>query len=55
MDDSKKVEIIQKIINSKKIVAGRVENVDKTKVWYIQTLLSGYFTEEDIAWIWSED
>lgn len=42
-----KYEIIKKIVNSEKID-------DSNKVWYIQEILGGWLTENEIKWIWEE-
>lgn len=54
MKDSKKMEIIQKIINSNKIIEKNKKDVDKTKLWYIKSVLNGVFEEEEIQWIWED-
>lgn len=54
MENTIKIEIIKKIINSNKIVGYDTDDINKTKVNYIQSFLSGWITEEDMCWIWEE-
>ena len=54
MEDYKKIEIIQNIINSHKIIMPNKKEINKTKLWYIQSVLNGVFKEEEIQWIWED-
>ena len=55
MENTAKMEIIQKIINSNKIVGHNTEDIIKTKISYMQSFLLGWLTEEDLQWVISEE
>ena len=51
MNETRKTEIIQKIISSNVIVGKDAEEINRTKNSYIQSFLLGWITEEDLQWI----
>lgn len=51
MSETRKTEIIQKIISSEIIVGKDIEEINRTKNNYIQSFLLGWITEEDLQWI----
>lgn len=51
MSETRKIEIIQKIINSNKIVGKDTEDINRTKSSYIQSFVLGWITEEELQWI----
>lgn len=51
MNETRRIEIIQKIISSDVIVGKDTEEINRTKNNYIQSFLLGWITEEDLQWI----
>ena len=51
MSETRKMEIIQKIIDTNVIVGKDTEEINRTKINYIQSFLLGWIKEEDLCWI----
>lgn len=51
MNETRKTEIIQKILSSDIIVGRDAEEINRTKINYIQSFLLGWIKEEDLCWI----
>lgn len=51
MNETRKTEIIQKILFSNVIIGKDAEEINRTKNSYIQSFLLGWIAEEDLQWI----
>lgn len=51
MNETRKTEVIQKILSSDIIIGKDTEEINRTKINYIQSFLLGWITEEDLQWI----